>query len=180
MFGLVQVYRELTKVRNPNHPLFARVQGHIERLSQMRTELLEEGSRKRPAPPVEPTDGLDQAKRQKLDSEVSNTPQSALLFPPPMPQGSLSIAQLFTLTQNEGPRNFDVQAIPIDLLNRIIVPILTTIDQTKLVNAVNVRNFIAGSGELLQSSTTTKICSSCNRPCEADTSSSANHSLRLP
>lgn len=135
-------YQETYRARrNPNHPLFARVQAHIERLTQMRLELFEEASRKRPAPPTEPTDGLDQTKRQRLDAEIANPPQSSARFPPPMPQPPLSIAQLFTLTRDEGPRNFDVQAIPIDMLNRIIVPILTTIDQNKLSEAVNVRNY---------------------------------------
>lgn len=108
----------------------------------MRTDLFDEGSRKRPAPPVEPTDGLDQAKRQRLEAEISTTPPSANPYPFPTPQGPLSIAQLFTLTRDEGPKNFDVQSIPVDLLNRIIVPILITIDQVKLSNAVNVRCYL--------------------------------------
>jgi len=86
---------------------------------------------------VEATNGLDQAKRQRLGEDVSSvppqgTPRSIL------PPGPISIAQLFTLTQDPGPQVFDVHAIPFELVNRILVPILSSIDQTNLDNAVNV------------------------------------------
>lgn len=50
----------------------------------------------------------------------------------------MSFAQLYTLTQDEGSKNFDVQAIPIDLLVRILVPILSSLDKSQLDNAINV------------------------------------------
>lgn len=51
----------------------------------------------------------------------------------------MSYAQLYTLTLDEGSRNFDVQAIPIDLVVRILVPILNSIDKPQLDDAINVR-----------------------------------------
>ncbi len=86
---------------------------------------------------MEATNGLDQAKRQRLGEDVSSvppqgTPRSIL------PPGPISIAQLFTLTQDPGPQVFDVHAIPFELVNKILVPILSSIDQTNLDNAVNV------------------------------------------
>lgn len=50
----------------------------------------------------------------------------------------MSYAQLYTLTQDEGSKNFDVQAIPIDLVVRILVPILSSLDKSQLDNAINV------------------------------------------
>ncbi|KAK7521676.1 uncharacterized protein IWZ02DRAFT_442664 [Phyllosticta citriasiana] len=117
--------------KNPNHPLAARIQQHVDRLHHTRLEIFDEISRKRPAP-AEPTDGLDHAKRQRLGADVSGTIQ-----PPALGSGPVSYAQLYTLTQDEGSKNFDVQAIPIDLLVRILVPIIGSIDKAHLDNAIN-------------------------------------------
>ncbi|KAK8218182.1 hypothetical protein IWZ01DRAFT_492218 [Phyllosticta capitalensis] len=117
--------------KNPNHPLAARIQQHIDRLHHTRLEIFDEISRKRPAP-AEPTDGLDHAKRQRLGADVAGT-----IPPPALGTGPVSLAQLFTLTQDEGSKNFDVQAIPIDLLVRILVPIIGSLDKAHLDNAIN-------------------------------------------
>lgn len=103
----------------------------------MRAEFLDGGNRKRPAP-TEPTDSLDPKKRQRLGADVPATPPQASSVPP-LPPGPVSIAQLFTLTQDDGAKAFDVKAIPIDLVNRIIVPILVSIDRAQLDTAMNVR-----------------------------------------
>lgn len=123
------------RCRNPNHPLAARIQQHIDRLHHTRLEIFDEISRKRPAP-AEPTDGLDHAKRQRLGADVAGT-----IPPPALGTGPVSLAQLFTLTQDEGSKNFDVQAIPIDLLVRILVPIIGSLDKAHLDNAINVSRF---------------------------------------
>ncbi|KAK7542905.1 uncharacterized protein J3D65DRAFT_615344 [Phyllosticta citribraziliensis] len=117
--------------KNPNHPLAARIQSHIDRLHHTRLEIFDEISRKRPAP-AEPTDGLDHAKRQRLGADVSG-----IIQPPALGSGPVSYAQLYTLTQDEGSKNFDVQAIPIDLLVRILVPLIGSIDKPHLDNAIN-------------------------------------------
>lgn len=120
----------------PNHPAGGRVQGYLDRLQQQRVEFLDPNSRKRPAP-EEPTDGLDANKRQRLGAEIPNqSPQVAA--PPPLPSGPVSFAQLFTLTQEPSQKSFDVQAIPFDLVQRIVVPILGAVRQDQLDNAMNV------------------------------------------
>ena len=122
--------------RIPQHlqgPTAQRLEQHIQRLQQMRQELDGGGNRKRAAP-AEPTDGLDNAKRQRLGAvPTSNQPGTY----PPLPSGPVSVAQLFTLTQDMGAKSFDVQQLPIDLVVRILVPIIGAIDKTKLDNAVN-------------------------------------------
>lgn len=123
--------------RNPNHPLFPRVHAYIERLQQMRAEMFDEGSRKRPAPAVEPTDGLDQAKRQRLNAEIPAKPSSASQYPP-LPKGRLSYAQLYTLIQGTGYEAFEAQGVPEAALNLLIVPVLARINQTEFDNAINV------------------------------------------
>ncbi|MCJ1378400.1 hypothetical protein MMC17_001498 [Xylographa soralifera] len=122
---LMNVYR-----RNENGPFAARIKQHVDRLTQTRMDILDEGSRKRGAP-VEPTDGLDDAKRRRLGAEV-NTQKSI----PPLPPGPTSIAQLYTLTNEEGLRSFDVTQLPIDLVVRIALPVLQRIDQGLLNEAV--------------------------------------------
>ena len=91
----------------------------------------EEGSRKRGLP-SEPTDGLDNAKRARLDAQ---TPP--LIKVPPLPPGRLSYAQLFTLTEDTGLSSFDVKQLPPDLIVKIAVPILAHIDPSSFSQAVD-------------------------------------------
>ncbi|KAI9719190.1 MAG: hypothetical protein M1828_006283 [Chrysothrix sp. TS-e1954] len=120
--------------RNPNHPLAGRVQSYLDRLQHQRAELFDE-SRKRPAA-SEPTDGLDTAKRQRLDAEVPETSQQASPYAS-LPSGPVTLAQLYTLTQDENHKAYDVTPIPKYLLDRIIVPILSSIDDGHLNTALD-------------------------------------------
>ena len=125
------------ELRIPQHlqgPTAQRLEQHIQRLQQMRQDIDGGGNRKRAAP-AEPTDGLDNAKRQRLGADVSTPTQGGRY--PPLPPGPVSIAQLFTLTQDIGAKSFDVQQLPMDLVVRILVPIIGAIDKIKLDNAIN-------------------------------------------
>ncbi|BCS21336.1 RNA-processing protein PTA1 [Aspergillus puulaauensis] len=117
--------------RNPSHPLASKMQQHIERLMQSRMEPVDDTSRKRGLP-TEPTDGLDAAKRARLDAE---TPP--LIKVPPLPPGRVSFAQLFTLTEDSGLSSFDVKQLPADLLVKMVVPLLARVDQSPLNQAVD-------------------------------------------
>ncbi|KAI9722592.1 MAG: hypothetical protein M1812_001523 [Candelaria pacifica] len=121
--------------RNPSGPLAGRIQQYVERLMQSRIDIFDEGSRKRAAP-SEPTDGLDNAKRARLGADIS-TPSHTTLSIPPLPPGPTSIAQLYTLTSDQGLATFDVQQLPIDLVARITIPVLHRIDQGSLEQAIN-------------------------------------------
>ncbi|KAH8433658.1 RNA-processing protein PTA1 [Aspergillus melleus] len=117
--------------RNPSHPLAGKMQHYMDRLMQSRLEPVDDTSRKRTSP-SEPTDGLDNAKRARLDAE---TPP--LLKIPPMPPGPNSYAQLFTLTEDAGLSSFDVTQLPADLLVKIVIPLLGRVDQSLLNQAVD-------------------------------------------
>lgn len=110
------------------------MQMHIERLMNSRLEVLDDASRKRGLP-SEPTDGLDNAKRARLDAE-----SPPLLKIPPMAPGPASIDKLFTLTQDIGLSSFDVKQLPPDLVVKIAVPLLAQVNQSLLAQAVDVRN----------------------------------------
>ncbi|KAF7161754.1 hypothetical protein CNMCM6106_008907 [Aspergillus hiratsukae] len=116
--------------KNPSHPLAGKMQHHIERLMQSRLDTVDDASRKRGLP-FEPTDGLDNAKRARLDAE---TPP--LIKIPPLPSGPISYAQLYTLTEDSGLSSFDVKQLPPDLLVKIAVPVLARVDQSALMQAV--------------------------------------------
>ena len=109
------------------------MQQHIERLQQTRLDVLDETSRKRGLP-AEPVDGLDNAKRVRLDAQ---TPP--LLKIPPLPPGPISYSQLYTLTEDAGLSSFDVKQLPSDLLVKIVVPVLTRIDSSLFNQATDVR-----------------------------------------
>jgi symplekin len=106
----------------------------------MRLDVFDESNRKRPAP-AEPTDGLDPAKRQRLGAPIAPSVAPAVLSVPDLPPGPVSFRQLFTLNPDGNTANFDVQAFkdPEQLL-RILVPVLQSIDETRLGNSINVRD----------------------------------------
>lgn len=103
-----------------------RIQGYLDRLSQP----IEEAKRKRPAP-VEPTDGLDQAKRQRLGADPEQQPT------PPLPPGPLSLAQVFALGSDPATQGFHVGSVPFDYVPSIVTGLLKIIDQGKLNDAIN-------------------------------------------
>lgn len=121
--------------RNPNHPLAARISQYIDKLRHSLIEAFDETSRKRPAP-AEPIDGLSDAKRQRLDAQVSGNAQPS--EPPPLPDGPVSFAQLFTLTHEQGLKGFDVNVIPLNVVLSILAPLLSSIDKSKMDHAINV------------------------------------------
>lgn len=122
--------------RNPNHPYVGKMQMYIERLMQSRLEEVDDASRKR-AFPIEPTDGLDTAKRARLDAL---TPP--LLKIPPLPPGPTSYDQLFTLTEDVGLSSFDVKQLPAELVMKITLPLLQHVNPSTLTQAVDVSIYI--------------------------------------
>ena len=121
----------LTESRSENGPFAGPIKQSLDRITQARLEIFDEGRSKRPFP-AEPTDGLDNAKRIRLGAEVPNRPQ-----PPPLPPGPSSVAQLFTLTPDPGLTSFDVTQLPIDLVVKITLPVLQRIEQPHLEEAIN-------------------------------------------
>lgn len=130
-----------TNKQNPNGPMASRIQQQIDRLSQSRTEIFDDSSRKRAAP-SEPTDGLDQAKRAKLGAEAIERPNRHLEIPsqrpelPPLPSGIVSVAQLFTLTTDTALTSFDVQQFPVEMVVQLTLPIIYRLEQAALSEAV--------------------------------------------
>lgn len=100
-------------------------------MAQIRAGILDEGPRKRAAP-VEPIDGLNHAKRVRLGTELTSHSNA-----PPLPPGPTSIAQLFTLTNDEGLSSFDVTQLPIELVVKITLPVLQQINQASLDEAIS-------------------------------------------
>jgi symplekin len=120
--------------KNPNHQLAGRIQQCIERLRHTLVEVFDESSRKRPAL-HEPTDGLSEAKRQRLNAQMPAPNQGSQI--PPLPEGPVSLAQIFTLTQDQGLRSFDVNVIPSNVVLSIVAPLLKSIDKVKMDAAIN-------------------------------------------
>ena len=141
----------LTGGRNENGPFAGRIRQHLDRLAQSRLDMFDERSLKRSAP-SEPIDGFDHAKRIRLGAETNG--RSSI---PALPPGPNSIAQLFTITNEEALREFDVTILPIDLVVRITLPVLQRIDQSLLDQAINaVRVRYASLSQSQQTSSQTK------------------------
>ena len=103
----------------------------MERLARIRLDIFDDGSRKRGLP-TEPTDGLDNNKRRRLGAEMPERPE-----PDPLPPGPVSLGQLFTLTKDPALATFDVTSLTLDIMGRIIPPVLAHIDQQALDQALN-------------------------------------------
>lgn len=114
-----------------------RISQYIEQLHHARVAMFDDTNRKRPAP-VEPTDGLDQAKRQRLGAEVTDAPSQAQeVLPPP---GSRTYAWLFNRNPQESSVNFDVKAITPEIVANIVLPLLIYVEKGKFDHAINVRD----------------------------------------
>ncbi|KAL5381497.1 hypothetical protein DPSP01_007208 [Paraphaeosphaeria sporulosa] len=130
---LVNILKRNTTER-PNDPNNGRIQHFLERMHRMRHDIMEESSRKRPAP-AEPTNGLDPAKRQRLAAE----PPTLAATVPPLPPGPVSYRQLYTIDPENAAANFDVKMFQDPaLVQQILIPILQSIDEKKLLEATNV------------------------------------------
>lgn len=121
---------------DPHGPLAKRIHDYVERLTQSRTEIFEEASRKRGPP--EPVGGLDSVKRQRLGATIP-APAAKLEIPVFAP-GPHTLAELFTITQDEGLKAFDVSQLSEDLVVKIGVTIMSRLDEGLLKQAVNVRS----------------------------------------
>lgn len=121
----------------------SRIQQYLERLVQARLEVLDEGVRKR-GPPVEPTDGLDQSKRARLGAEIPDGQPKRLQIPP-LPDGPVSIAQLFTLTTDDALISFDVKQIPFQLVVVLLLYLMRRLDPALLQQANTVGLISPGS-----------------------------------
>lgn len=126
--------------RNSSHPLAGRMQQQIDRLRYTLNEAFEQPI-KRPAED-EPTDGLDQNKRQKVENSVDQgtTPlqQPNSAWPPPLPPGPVTTAQLFTLNQDPRVAGFDVNAIPAPLVAQLVPALLSAVDQNRVTDVINI------------------------------------------
>lgn len=110
----------------PNHPMEQKIQQYLMRLQQSRTAVFSEiTAQKRPA---DPTDGLDQAKRQRLTVAPRKFP--------PMPPPPNSFAQLFTLTEDPNLKQFDVTLLPADIVSDVTAVFLQHVESHSLDLAI--------------------------------------------
>jgi symplekin len=110
----------------PNHPMEQKIQQYLMRLQQSRTVVFSDPTaQKRPA---EPTDGLDEAKRQRLTASPRKYP--------PMPPPPNSFAQLFTLTEDPNLKQFDVTLLPADIVSDVTAVFLQHVDANSLDLAI--------------------------------------------
>lgn len=119
---------------DPQNPLAGRIQQYVERLMRSRTEILDEASKKRAAP--ESANGVDPAKRQRIGIAPPTAPTKLTI--PPLSPGPHSIADLFTVTDDQALKAFDVGQLPGDLVTKIGVILLSRIDQNLFQQTIDV------------------------------------------
>ncbi|EEU48650.1 uncharacterized protein NECHADRAFT_31391 [Fusarium vanettenii 77-13-4] len=113
--------------RDPHNPMTPRIQQHVERMMRTMAEIFDDSGRKRPLA-AQHHDGYD-AKRQRL------TP--AQIQVPPLGPGTHSLADVFTLIDNDALRNFDIFQVPAPMVAKIAITTLASIDQQVLAKAVD-------------------------------------------
>jgi symplekin len=121
--------------RTPGHTLAPKMQVYIDRLGQNRLNSMGDTHRSKRGPP-EPVEDFDPVKRQKLGAD-SPPPLKVL----PLPEGTVSFDQLFTLTEDMGLSSFDVKQLPADMIVNITVAVLLRVDTSALNQAVDVRAY---------------------------------------
>jgi symplekin len=126
--------------RNPHHTLAGRIQQHIERLRHsLMQAFADANSLKRPAP--EAMDGLDDAKRQRVEKAAAigaaTAPQQSIQASTHIPYGS-TVAQLFTLSDDKAATGFHVAAIPYNIVAQLIPPLMQSVDQARFDEAINI------------------------------------------
>jgi symplekin len=136
-----RVHRLTILPRFQQNQLAQRVTEYLHRLQQTHVTVFNEASRKRPAP-AEPTDGLNEAKRQRLGAQVPAAPQGS--FPPaPIPSTQIpeipvdQRAKLLALTDDPRIFNFNIYQIPFHLIVQMIVAILHSTPQPAIDAAIN-------------------------------------------
>jgi symplekin len=114
-----------------------RIHQQIERLIRSRTEIFEEATRKRGF--ADSGDALASSKRQRIGVTGTSNAQNHLHIPQLGP-GPHTVAQLFTISTDEGLKTFDVSVLPQDIIIKITATILSRLDDNVFSQAVNVRN----------------------------------------
>ena len=122
----------LTVYRNDNGPMAPRIKQYVDRMTQSRMEIFDEGGSRKRGLPSEPTDGLDNNKRRRLGADLPES-QGAKLAP----NGPNSLAQLFTLTNDSTLASFDVSQLPQHLVVSIAQGLLAHINQQELDKSIN-------------------------------------------
>ncbi|KAI1460320.1 hypothetical protein F4805DRAFT_390429 [Annulohypoxylon moriforme] len=116
--------------RNPQNPQIGRIQQYVERLMRSRAEIFDEGNRKRAM--AEQADAQD-PKRQRTGNTASN-PQIEIT---PLKPGHHTLADVFTFTNNDGLKRFNVgDNVPAPLAAKISVTTISRIDQQLLDRAI--------------------------------------------
>lgn len=128
--------------RNPSHAQAGRLQQRTEQLRQVLTEVFAVTGPGKRKEPDEPTDGLDDAKRRRIDAEAANgtTPQQQSYQQPtypPLPPGPVSFAQLFMLSRDPSAASFHVDPIPQHIVIQLIPPLLASIDRKRFDDAIS-------------------------------------------
>ncbi|CAK4032037.1 mRNA cleavage and polyadenylation specificity factor complex subunit pta1 [Lecanosticta acicola] len=127
--------------RNHNNAFSARIQQQLERLRHGLIEVFSDNHQhKRPAPD-EPVDGLDDAKRQKLDAEATNGIAPLQQRPPtypPLPPGPVSLAQLWTLTTDPHVSSFHAERLPASVLPQLVPALVSSLSHVQINDAINV------------------------------------------
>ncbi|KAM5355737.1 hypothetical protein ACJ41O_002383 [Fusarium nematophilum] len=113
--------------RDPHNPMTPRIQQHVERMMRTMAEIFDDSGRKRPLE-TQQHDGFD-AKRQRL------TP--AQIQVPPLGPGTHSLADVFTLIDNDALRAFDISQVPAPFVAKIVATTLSRIDPKVLSKAVD-------------------------------------------
>ncbi len=116
---------------DPHGPLAPKISSYLERLVLSRTDVFQDAARKR-CPP-EPIDGLDSAKRQKPGAPPLPPPRSTTpITVPPLGPGPHTMAEIYTLTESNPLKDFDIRTLPADIVVNLVVSVLKKVDADRL------------------------------------------------
>lgn len=86
------------------------------------------------------SDTVDQrTKRLKFDIDGRGTPVPSVLTVPPLPEGQISLATVFDLSNDNALASFDVTKLPVEMVHQIILATLMAASSEQLASSLDVR-----------------------------------------
>lgn len=113
--------------RDPHNPLAPRIQQHVERTMRAVAELFDDNGKKRVL--EDQHHDAYEAKRQRTGSTQVRIP--------PLGPGPHTLADVFSLTDADGLKTFDLTQVPTPLLSKLAVNTLARIDPQLLIKSIS-------------------------------------------
>lgn len=93
----------------------------------------DENKKRQAADSLDPT-----SKRLRMSMDGDGTPTPSVMSVPPLPEGPVPLSTIFNLANDNALSTFDIQQLPHDLVNRIVLASLIAVQSEKMSSSIAV------------------------------------------